>query len=61
MSSFWNRSFYHLLRMAVDICLHQASELGYAVVDMHNIVAGLNLLKLFERQGQLSAARTVAF
>ena len=44
MSSFWNRSLYHLLRTSVDVGLHETAEFRDAVVDMHDEVACLNLL-----------------
>ena len=54
------KELYHLLRVAVDISLHQTSEFGYAVVDMHDIVAGLDLLELLEAEGEFAATRPVA-
>ena len=39
---------------------HQAAELAHAVIHVHHIVADIELLKLFQRQGDLSAACLVA-
>ena len=50
----------HLLGMTVDVGLHKSAELGDAMVDMHDIVAGFDLLQLLETEGELAAAGTVA-
>ena len=53
--------FYHLLGGAVDVGAHQSAELAHAVVDVHDVVAYLDGLQLFERQGELARAGAVAF
>ena len=49
----------HLLRTAIDIGLHKAAETPYAMIDMHDIVIDLDLIKLLERQSKLAGASLV--
>ncbi len=50
----------HLLGGAVDLGAQQSAELPHAVVDMDDVVAGLNRRKLFEREGELARPCAVA-
>ena len=41
--------FHNFLHGAVVVNPYQASESAYSMIYMHNIVANLNLVKLFQR------------
>ena len=53
--------FYHLLRMTVDICLHQATEFCNSVVYVNNIITCLNLLEFLKTQGKLAPTGAITF
>ena len=53
--------FNHLLHSSVDIGAHQAAETPHTMVDVHDIVAHLDLVQFLERQREFATASAVAF
>ena len=50
-----------LLHLAVDFGANQSAESADTVVDVHDVVAHLDLVELFEREGQFARPGMVAF
>ena len=46
---------YHLLGLAVDRCLDETPEPAYAMVDVDDIVADLDLVELLDGERELTA------
>ena len=51
---------YHLLHLSVHVGAKQSAEFSHSVVHVHYVVAHLYLVQLFQREGELARAGTVA-
>ena len=53
--------FYHFLHFSVDIGTHQSTKNSHTMINMHQIIAQLKLIQLFERHHYFSLTCFIGF